>query len=284
MGSALGARLRDGGARALVALDGRSERSRQLARDAGLENVGTLEALLSRSDVVLSVVPPGSAEEVAARIAEATGDAQPLVADLNAIAPATAQRVAAVLAERGIDMVDGSISGPPPSASGTTRVYLSGPRAAEIAALPLDGVDRIVVSDVVGARLGREDVHGVGLQGPCRPPHAGTASRDAHGVVDHVLDDLVETGLADPTRDGATLARASAKAWRYVAEMEEIADTQAAAGLTPDLFLAVAPVYAELAGRALAAAPEDVPDDMPLADVLRRLSAEAEGRAVAEGP
>ncbi len=104
----------------------------------------------------------------------------------------------------------------------------------------------------------------------------------AHGVVEHVLDDLVATGLADRERTGTTLATASAKAWRYVAEMEEIAATQAGAGLTPDLFRALASVYAELAERAGEGAPEDVPDGVPLDDVLRRLSAGAEGRDAAE--
>ena len=79
--------------------------------------------------------------------------------------------------------------------------------------------------------------------------------------------------LADPERTGATLGRASAKAWRYVAEMEEIAATQAAAGLTPELFRAFATVYAELADRAVADAPEDVPDDIALETVLDLLSA-----------
>jgi 3-hydroxyisobutyrate dehydrogenase-like beta-hydroxyacid dehydrogenase len=284
MGSALGARLRDGGARVFVALDGRSERTRQLARDAGLEDVGTLEAILSRSDVVLSVVPPGSAEEVAARIAEATGDAQPLVADLNAIAPATVQRVAAVLAERGIDMVDGSISGPPPSAAGTTRVYLSGSRAGEIAALPLEGVERIVVGDEVGLASAVKMCTASVYKGRVALLVQALRTAHAHGVVGHVLDDLVDTGLADRTRVGGTLGTASAKAWRYVPEMEEIAATQAAAGLTPDLFLAVARVYERLAERALAESPEDVSEDLPLADVLARLSAEVAGRDVAEGP
>ncbi|HKY26284.1 MAG TPA: DUF1932 domain-containing protein, partial [Gaiella sp.] len=75
-----------------------------------------------------------------------------------------------------------------------------------------------------------------------------------------------------------TLGQASAKAWRYVPEMEEIAATQAGAGLTPDLFVAVARVYAGLAERALADAPEDVADDVPLTEVLRRFSGEGEGR------
>jgi 3-hydroxyisobutyrate dehydrogenase-like beta-hydroxyacid dehydrogenase len=284
MGSALGARLRDGGARVLVALGGRSERTRQLAREAGLEDVATLDALVSRSDVLLSVVPPGSAVEVADCIAEAAGDARPLFADLNAIAPATAERVAAVLAGRGIDMVDGSISGPPPSVSGTTRVYLSGSRAGEIAALPLEGVERIVVGEEVGLASAVKMCTASVNKGRVALIAQALQTAHAHGVVEHVLEDLVDTGLADRTRVGGTLGKASAKAWRYVPEMEEIAATQAAAGLTPDLFLAVARVYERLAERALAGSPEDVPDDLRLADVLGRLSAEGAGRDVAGGP
>ena len=112
------------------------------------------------------------------------------------------------------------------------------------------------------------------------------ALRAAHryGVVEHVLDDLADTGSRNRERVGGTLGKASAKAWRYVPEMEEIAATQAGAGLTPELFLAVARVYADIAERALADAPEDVPDDVPLADVLARLSAEGEGRGAAAAP
>ena len=111
------------------------------------------------------------------------------------------------------------------------------------------------------------------------------ALRAAHryGVVDHVVDDLEGTGLVNRNRVGGTLGKASAKAWRYVPEMEEIAAAQAGAGLTPSLFLAVATVYADIAGRALGDAPEAVPDDVPLADVLARLTAagEAPGAAAA---
>jgi hypothetical protein len=98
-------------------------------------------------------------------------------------------------------------------------------------------------------------------------------------VVEHVLDDLAGAGLADRERTGSTIAEASAKAWRYVAEMEEIARTQEAAGLPPDLFRALSVVYADLAERAVAPAPEDVPDRLPLEVVLRRLSEAAGGPA-----
>jgi 3-hydroxyisobutyrate dehydrogenase-like beta-hydroxyacid dehydrogenase len=47
--------------------------------------------------------------------------------------------------------VDGSISRPPPWRAGTTRIYLSGSRAGEVAGLPFEGVDVIVVGPDVGS-------------------------------------------------------------------------------------------------------------------------------------
>ena len=173
MGSTLGARLRDGGGRVVVALDGRSERTRRLSGEAGLEDVGTLAALLREASFVLSVVPPEAAVDAATAVARESGDARPLVCDLNAVSPATMQRVAVVLGAAGLDTVDGSISGPPPRGPGTTRMYLSGPRAGEVAVLPIEGVERVVVERRRRGRVGREDVHRVGLQGPQRGARAG---------------------------------------------------------------------------------------------------------------
>ena len=279
MGSALGARLREGGARVLVALDGRSERSRRLAMEAGLDDVGSLRALLREATVVLSVVPPGSALEVASAIAASVGPARPLVADLNAVAPATAERVAETLGDSGLDMVDGSISGPPPRDAGTTRVYLSGPRAAEVSALPLEGVERILVGRDVGLASAVKMCTASVYKGRVALLAQALRTAHAHGVVEHVLDDLAETGLADRERTGETLARASTKAWRYVPEMEEIAATQAGARLAPELFRAFATVYADLADHAVADEPEGVHDGISLATILDRLSA---GKAEAE--
>ena len=87
----------------------------------------------------------------------------------------------------------------------------------------------------------------------------------ANGVLEHVVGDLGER------TDGAsaTIARAAAKSARYVGEMHEIAATQAAAGLTPELFEAMAAVYAALAARPLAQrAPEEVDPALALEDVL----------------
>ncbi len=284
MGSAIGARLREGGARVVVALDGRSERTRRLADEAGVDDVGALDALLREATVVLSVVPPGSAVEVAGAIVAAAGDERPLVADLNAIAPLTAQRVEAVLAGHALEMVDGAISGPPPGVSGTTRIYLSGARADEVAGLPLTGVEWVVVGPTVGLASAVKMCTASVYKGRVALLAQALRTAHAHGVLEHVLDDLVDTGLADRRRTGGTIGKASAKAWRYVPEMEEIAATQGAAGLTPELFRAIARVYGDLAERALAEAPEDVPDDVALAEVLERLSEGDAGRGAAGAP
>jgi 3-hydroxyisobutyrate dehydrogenase-like beta-hydroxyacid dehydrogenase len=279
MGSALGARLRDGGARVVVALEGRSERTRRLAAETGLEDVGALAALLHEASIVLSVVPPAAVLEAARSLGHGSGEARPLVVELNAVSPATTRQVAGSLRSARIDVVDGSISGPPPRSPGTTRIYLSGPRAAEVAALPFEGVERVVVSDVVGDASAVKMCTASVYKGRAAVLAQAFRTARAHGVVDHVLADLVGAGLVDEVRTGTTLGVASAKAWRYVAEMDEIAETQAAAGLTPDLFRALATVFAELAERAVAEAPEDVPDGLPLDEVLARFNAGAAGPA-----
>lgn len=272
MGSALGARLAGGGVRVLVALDGRSERSRRLATAACLEDVGSLDALLREADVVLSVVPPGAARDVAARIAETAASSKPLVADLNAVSPATAGRLEETLRPAGLDLVDGSISGPPPREAGTTRIYLSGARAERIAALPFEGVERVVVGDAVGLASAVKMCTASVYKGRVALLAQALRTAHAHGVVQHVLDDLAVTGVADRERTGVTLARASTKAWRYVAEMAEIAETQDAVGLRADLFAAMAAVYADLAAEAVDGTPEEIPETASLDEVLERFA------------
>ena len=220
-------------------------------------------------------MPPGAARKVALEVAAHPAASGRLFADLNAIAPAGVAELADTLAAAGVATVDGSISGPPPQRPGTTTVYLSGPRAQEVAALPLEGVERRVVGERVGLASAVKMCTASVYKG--RVAVLAQALRTAHalGVLEPVLDDLAETGMVDPARAGTTLGRASAKAWRYVAEMDEIAATQASAGLPPELFAAFGEVYAELAEVAVAAAPEDVPDGEPLPEVLARLGRRA---------
>jgi 3-hydroxyisobutyrate dehydrogenase-like beta-hydroxyacid dehydrogenase len=270
MGSAVGAALVRGGARVVVTLAGRSGRTRRLAEAAELAVLGSLEEVVGEAGVVLSIAPPEAARAIAgdvARAAAASG-ARPLVCDLNAIAPETARAIGDELERAGLDFVDGSISGPPPWKPGT-RVYLSGGRAGEIADLPLDGVETIVVGHEVGTASAVKMSTASVYKGTSALLAQALLAAHANGVLEHVLDDLRAGAPELVGRIERRLAMAASKSGRYVGEMREIAATQEAAGLTPALFQAMAEVYTALAETPLAAsAPEDLPEELALTDVL----------------
>jgi 3-hydroxyisobutyrate dehydrogenase-like beta-hydroxyacid dehydrogenase len=268
MGAGLGGALRAGGSRVVATTAGRSARTRRLAE--GLQLLGSLDEVVAAADVVLSVTPPAQAPVVARSVAEAarrTGTT-PLLADLNAVSPQTMIRIAEAC--EGLPVVDGSISGPPPSTRPGARIYLSGPRAADVAGLPWAGrVEPIVLDAEVGAASALKMCTASVYKGLTALVTQAMRTAGQHGVLDQVLADLARNDL-----DGsAGVVVAATKAHRFVDEMREIAATQAGAGLTPDLFEAFAAVYAQVAATQLAAAdPESADRRLEPAEIVRRLS------------
>jgi 3-hydroxyisobutyrate dehydrogenase-like beta-hydroxyacid dehydrogenase len=268
MGAGLGGALKAGGARVVATLDGRSERSRRLAEAAGLELLPKLEDVVAAADVVLVVTPPGEAVAAAKAIrvaAEATRG-NPVVADLNAVSPATMERVAAEL--NGLRLVDGSISGPPPSDRPGARIYLSGAEAGIVAGLPWDGqVEPVVIGDRVGAASALKMCTGSVYKGLVALVTQAMRTAGAYGVLEQVVADLERNDLAQT----GGVARAATKAWRYVDEMREVSATQESAGLTPDLFAAIAGIYAGVARTALAQGDPETVRELSAGDVVRLL-------------
>lgn len=273
MGSAVGAAYLAAGARVVATGAGRSGRTRRLAEAARLELLESLDAVVAAADLVLSIAPPGEAARVAADIgaaAERTGT-RPLITDWNAVAPATARAIAATLAETGLDLVDGSISGGPPRADYRARVYLSGPRAREVAAGAPPWLDVRVVGGEVGLASAVKMCTASVYKGFTGLLAHSLLTADAHGVLPQVLDDLHDSFPRQLERAARLAAVTATKAGRYVAEMREIAATQAEVGLTPALFDAFADVYEAMARTPAAA---DVPEsvgDPPLENVLARM-------------
>jgi 3-hydroxyisobutyrate dehydrogenase-like beta-hydroxyacid dehydrogenase len=274
MGAAMGSALARGGVHVVATLAGRSGRTQRLAGQSSIELLDDLPAVVGEADVVLSIVPPEAASTVAEDVRAAAREAGrvPLYADLNAIAPATIGRIASDLREDGLDVVDGSISGPPPRSPGTTRLYLSGPRAEEVAALPFDGVARIVVGSAVGSASAVKMSTASVYKGATALLAQALLAAHANGVLEHVLADLRTASPELVANVERRLGYAAAKSERYAGEMREIAATQAAAGLTPALFDAMADVYETIARTPLArTSPEDVPSDASLEELLGRL-------------
>src|SRR5271169_493495 len=111
MGQAVAMQIKAKGLHVCTALGQRSERSRALAREVGLTDLGTIARLVAECDVVLSVMNPGAALDFAREAADAlraTGS-HTLIVDCNAIAPGTVREVAGVIEGAGGRFLDAGI-------------------------------------------------------------------------------------------------------------------------------------------------------------------------------
>jgi 3-hydroxyisobutyrate dehydrogenase-like beta-hydroxyacid dehydrogenase len=272
MGSALGRTWAAGGATVVATVAGRSERTRGLAE--GLTLLDGLDDVVGSSDVVVSVCPPEAAADVldAVLVSATACGARPLVADLNAVSPRTMEDLAVRAGAAGVDLVDGSISGGPPAPGGDTLLYLSGARAAELADLPADGVRARVVGDRPGAASAVKMCTASVYKGTTAVWAQALQTGHHLGVLDVVLADLRERFPDTADRAARLVATATSKSGRFVAEMEEIAATQRAAGASGELFDGMAAVYRRLSATPLARlTPEQARDMADLDEVLRRL-------------
>jgi 3-hydroxyisobutyrate dehydrogenase-like beta-hydroxyacid dehydrogenase len=235
MGAAVGRCLRQAGHTVLWASDGRSAAT--AARSAGFTDVRTVAAVAGHAEVIISVCPPHAAVEMARLQAGFPG----VYVDANAIAPATARRIGALVAG---PFVDGGIIGPPPEEPGQARLYLAGDRAAEVAALFAGTMlDARVVPGQAGAASAVKVAYAAWTKGTAALLLAIRALARAEGVEQALL---AEWALSQPTLEGrhAQAARsAGSKGWRWIAEMEEIASAMAADGLPAGFHQAAAQVY-----------------------------------------
>jgi 3-hydroxyisobutyrate dehydrogenase-like beta-hydroxyacid dehydrogenase len=240
MGAALGAALLARGHSVLWISAGRSSATAARAEQAGLEDAGSVEALVSRSDVVVSVCPPHAAVDVAHAVARFTGT----FVDANAVSPATVREIAHVIEGAGGRCVDGGIIGAPPRTAGSTRLYLSGPRAAIVAELFADTiVDARIVSDQVGSASALKMAYAGWTKGTAALLLAVRALARAEDVEEALLEEW-RLSLPELAEQSVRAARsAEEKGWRWVAEMEEIAETFGAAELPDGFHLAAADVF-----------------------------------------
>jgi 3-hydroxyisobutyrate dehydrogenase-like beta-hydroxyacid dehydrogenase len=230
MGSAVGRRLREGGLRVVTSLAGRTERTRALTASSGIEDAGSLAAAVGQADVLLSILPPGRALE----LGEAVGrDPGPLYVDCNAISPATARAIGSAVGER---YVDAGIIGSPDA----PRFYASGPHAAELAELPLDVR---VLDGEIGQASALKMCYAALTKGLTALLTESMVTADALGVSEALRSELADSQPMFLAGARHGLPGMVPKAYRWIAEMEQIATTFEAAGLSPRMLLGAADVY-----------------------------------------
>lgn len=261
MGSRLAASCRHA-ERRLWLPEGRSGDTGARAQAEGLEPVDDLVDAVAEVEIVVSVCPPSAAEAVADQVASAGFDG--IYVDANAIAPTTTRRIG----RRFTRFVDGGIIGPPPTRSGSTRLYLSGDRrlAEDVAALWAGSeLDVRVIDGDVGSASALKMSYAAWTKGSAALLATVVAGAEA---MDVGADLAREWKLSQPGLDERVTRMAEGvgpKAWRFAGEMREIASTFSAAGLPNGFWTAAAEAYDRLAPLR----DVDRPDVDILVDLLR---------------
>jgi 3-hydroxyisobutyrate dehydrogenase-like beta-hydroxyacid dehydrogenase len=188
-------------------------------RDASVEQI-------TKADFILSIVPPGEALGLALQLAPALRAAprKPIYVDCNAVSPQTVRRIDAVVRETGAAFVDGGIIGPPPEpGSSKTRIYLSGPEAGTVAGLAAFGLSMPVQAGPVGAASAMKMSYAGITKGFTALGAAMMLAATRAGTADALVAEMTVSQPALLKWLTAQMPKMHSKAYRWVAEMEEIA-------------------------------------------------------------
>src|SRR5258705_215621 len=246
MGAAIGACLGGRGLRVVWASAGRSAATRSRARAAALEDLGPLERALDVADIVLSVCPPHGALALAREVAGHGFNG--VYIDATAVSPGRVRDMGGVLEAAEATFVDGGIMGPPPVAGASSRIYLSGGRARDIAGLFAgSNLEAIPLERPAGAASALKACYAAWTKGATALLAAIRALATHEGVEAALLEEWKRSQPELPKRSEVITVQAR-KAWRWIGEMEEIAASFEAAGLPGGFHLAAAELYRRLEG------------------------------------
>jgi 3-hydroxyisobutyrate dehydrogenase-like beta-hydroxyacid dehydrogenase len=254
MGAAVGQRLTDHGVTVLTSLAGRSEATAARAAAAGMSAANDAE--IAAADFVLSILPPGDALALALHFVPAlsASNVKPIYVECNAVNPATVERIASTIAPTGCAFVDAGIVGGPPKPSqpgqgrhAGPRFYASGEAAPRFAALRQYGLDVRVLDGPPGAASalkmsyagitkGTQALGAAMLLAAARAGSAAALHEELQFSQPEMLAWLQHFLPAMP-----------AKAYRWIAEMQEIAGFVGDDPAAGELFAGAAHFYERIA-------------------------------------
>jgi 3-hydroxyisobutyrate dehydrogenase-like beta-hydroxyacid dehydrogenase len=271
MGHAVGRALSEHGFDILTYLEGRSQRTCTLAKDAGFRISATLNELLHEVDLLLSILAPASAETVAkgiARSLQETGETT-LVADCNAISPMRSERIGRIIESAGGRYIDASIIGHPPGRDVPPRFYVSGQYANAMLVLDGKGIGVKTLGDDIGRASGIKMCYAALTKGTSTLQVALLTVAESLGLGSELHEELAysQKAVLDSMETG--IPGLPPNAHRWVGEMEEIAATFSAQGVTPNFHLGAAAIYRLLEQTPYAIeSPEDIDSNRTLAQTI----------------
>ena len=277
MGQAIAMRLKASGFEVYTALEGRSARTVELGRKAELTDVGSIGKLVATCDAIFSVLNPGAAVDNAREVAAAMkAQKRKLVyVDCNAIAPQTGLEIEKLIRDAGGTFIDAGIIGPPPRGKAKTKLYVSGPEAAQLA--------EQIKDEQLGVRVVGEKIGEASAVKMCYASITKGALALGMELLITARKLGVENALEQEFRESqpdiydwvvSRCVTMPPKAHRWVPEMNEIAKTFQDVGLTPRILLGAADMYEQIAKTPLGKeSPEEARDKARKGpDVVRGLA------------
>jgi 3-hydroxyisobutyrate dehydrogenase-like beta-hydroxyacid dehydrogenase len=248
MGAGVGRRLTDHGVKVLTSLKGRSRETEQRASAAGM--LAATDEEIASTDFILSIIPPGNAVALAQRLVPAltASNAKPTYVDCNAISPPTLERVAAAIAPTGSPFVDAGIIGSPPQPGDAgPRFYASGPHAARFATLKQYGLDiRVLEGPLTAASALKMSYAGI-TKGTQALGAVMMLAATRGGSADALFAELSASQPQMLAWLKRQLSIMPPKAYRWVAEMHEIADFVGEDPAAHELYTGAAHFYEQIA-------------------------------------
>jgi 3-hydroxyisobutyrate dehydrogenase-like beta-hydroxyacid dehydrogenase len=245
MGVAVGASAVHNGHHVYWVSQGRSEQTRKRAEENHFVDVGSLEELCKQCPIILSVVPPSAAEEVAEQVI--AQKFKGTFADLNAISPQRAQHIGQRLEASGVKFVDGGIVGPPPWQPKTTWLCLSGGTSGTIASCFTNGpLQTEILGDRVGDASAVKMCYGAYTKGLTALIAGVLGTAENLGVRQSLMRRWADDGSGLDKNAAQRVARITDRAWRWVGEMDEIASTFAHANMPRGFHEAAGDIYQRL--------------------------------------
>ena len=245
MGHAVGKSLNENGFEVITCLDHRSQRTHNLAKEGNIQDVSPLSSMLSRAELVMSILVPSEAISVANKVAEAIPftESVPMFVDCNAVSPQTAQIINHILTEVGVDFIDGSIIGGPPKDQNYPRFYFSGNDTNILDALDGKGIQVRHMGIEIGRASAIKMCYAAGTKGTAALHAALLTAAEALGVSVELAEELKFSQAEMYNRMKNQIPSLPITAERWSGEMEEIAATFDHIGITPEFHQGAASMF-----------------------------------------
>jgi putative dehydrogenase len=249
MGAGIARRLVENGVTVLTLLNGRSDASKARATAAGMQPA-SLDAVME-ADLLLSIVPPANALSFAEQTAFALKSARrkPVFADCNAVSPATVRHIHAVVSATGAEFVDAGIIGLSPEPGGKSpHIYASGESAPKLAALSDYGLDMRVLNGPVGAASALKMAYAGISKGQIAIMAAMILAAERSGTAEALRQELSESEQSMLKVMSTRIPNSMfPKAWRWVAEMQEIAEFAKEDAAAYEIWMGISKLYERIA-------------------------------------